>query len=158
MRYRTIGVEVGVFDPHPMQDDTDAARQRDHCPLRFTPTGNLCRPCSEPSRAATIHHDRRSLVKGAPEIDIACLGDPARDIALTRLVSRGCQADPRPDLLRRGEPAGVIPDYKITKVDDLLAPECWGVPKFAHRLRTPVIQKTEEMFNSFDEMPLKNTD
>ena len=26
----TIGTEVGILDPHAMQDDTDAARQRDH--------------------------------------------------------------------------------------------------------------------------------
>lgn len=29
-RCRTIGTEVGILDPHVMQDDTDAARQRDH--------------------------------------------------------------------------------------------------------------------------------
>jgi hypothetical protein len=114
---RTIGVEVGVLDPHPMQDDTDAAGQRDPCPLRPKPAGNLCRPCSEPSRAATTHHDGGRLAQGAPKIDIACLGDPARDIALTRLVSRGCEADPRPSLLRGGEPAGVIHRGSIGQCD-----------------------------------------
>ena len=30
IRSRSIGTKVGILDPHAMQDDTDAARQRDH--------------------------------------------------------------------------------------------------------------------------------
>ena len=77
---------------------------------RFDPgrRANLCGPGSEPCRAPPMHHDRRSLAQGAPEFDVAGLGDPAREIALNRPVSGGRQADPGPDLPRGGEPGGVI--------------------------------------------------
>lgn len=90
-RSRTIGTEVGILDPHAMQNDTDAARQRNHRALRSSAAGNLCGPCSEPGRTATVHHNRRSLAQGATEVDVGGLGYPARDIALARLISRGRQ-------------------------------------------------------------------
>lgn len=89
---QSIRTEVGILDPHAMQDDTDAARQRDHRALRSPAAGNLCGPCPEPSRTAAVHHDRRGLAQSASKVDVAGLGDPTRDITLARLVSRGCTA------------------------------------------------------------------
>lgn len=108
IRCGTIGTKVGILDPHAMQDDTDAARQRDHRALRSSAAGNPCGPRPEPSRTATMHHDRRSLAQGAPEIDVTCLSDSARDIALARLISRRRQSNPWPDLLRGREATGVV--------------------------------------------------
>lgn len=55
-RCGTIGTEFRALDPHAMQNDTDAARQRDHRALRSPAAGNLCGPCPKPSRTATVHH------------------------------------------------------------------------------------------------------
>jgi len=118
IRCGTIGTEFGALDLHPIQNETDAARHRYHRTLRFPAAGKLCDPCSEPCRAPTVHHDRRSLAPGAPQIEVAGFGDPARDIALTRLVSRGWQAVPGPDLVRSGEQAGVIDRRSIGQCHD----------------------------------------
>ena len=122
IRCGTIGTEIGILDPHTMQDYTDAARQRDHRALRSSAAGNPCGPCPEPPRTATMHHDRRGLAQGAPEIDVAGLGDSAQDIALARLISRRRQSNPGPDLLREREATGVVDRGLIGQCDHCADP------------------------------------
>jgi hypothetical protein len=47
-----------------VQNVTDVVSERDHRLLRYTASGNLCRACSQPTRTATVHHDRRSRELG----------------------------------------------------------------------------------------------
>lgn len=70
-------MEVHVIDPHAMQHDTDATRQRDHCPFRSSTAGNLRGQCSEPGQTAAVHHHGRSLAQSPPEIDVAGFCNPA---------------------------------------------------------------------------------
>lgn len=49
--------------------------------------------------ASLVQHDRHRLIQGTPEVHIAGLGDTARNIALAGLAARGCQANPRADVL-----------------------------------------------------------
>lgn len=108
MKHRNIDAEVGVILPHPVQDHGNTPRQRDHRTLGTTTAREFRGPCSQPCRPPPMHHDGCRLAEGATEVDVASLGDPARDVALARLVARRRQADPRPDLLRGREPGRVI--------------------------------------------------
>ena len=117
LRCGTIGTEVRALDSHAMQDDTDTARQRDHRTLRSSAAGNLSGPCPEPGRTATVHHDCGGLAQSASKVDVAGLGDATRDITLARLVSRGRQSNPRPDLLRGRETSRVIHRGSIGQCD-----------------------------------------
>ena len=78
----TIGTEVNALAPQAMQDDTDAARQRDHCPRRSSAVDNLCGPYPEPGQTAAAHHGCRRQAQNATKIDVTGLGDPARGLAL----------------------------------------------------------------------------
>lgn len=107
-KHRNIEAEVGVILPHPVQDHGDTPRQRSHRALGTTTARKFCGPGSQPARPSTMHHDGGSLTQRASKVDVARLGDPARDVSLARLVSRGSQADPRPDLLRGSESVWVV--------------------------------------------------
>lgn len=72
----------GAIDPHPVKDHANLPRQSDHGALAAATAGDLRCPCSKPCRASAVHHDGCSLAQGAAQIDIACLGDATRDVAL----------------------------------------------------------------------------
>lgn len=54
-------------------------------------------------KTVLMHHDRRLPAKHPPEGDVPRFGDPAKDVAVARLVARQREADP----LRRREPRGM---------------------------------------------------
>ena len=62
-----VGPEVGVINPHPMKDHTDASCQSEHGALCATAAGNLCGSCSQPCRTPTVHHDSRTLTQRAAQ-------------------------------------------------------------------------------------------
>ena len=68
---------------------------------------------SQLARPPAMHHDGCCLAQPASKVDIARLGDPTRDVAFSRPVARGRQADPRPDPLRGREPGRVIDSGSI---------------------------------------------
>lgn len=108
MTHGNVKAEVGVILPHPVQDHGEAAGQRNHRALSATTARKFCCPGSQLARPSTMHHDGCRLTQGTAQVDVSRLGDPARDVALARLVARRRQADLRSDLLRGGEPGGVI--------------------------------------------------
>jgi len=81
MGQRDVGPEVGVVNPHPVQDHPDAPRQCDHGALPITAAGDLHRPCSQPCCSPTVHHDGRGLAHGTAQVNVASLRDAARDVA-----------------------------------------------------------------------------
>lgn len=60
----------------------------DHGTLSSATAGNLSGLCSQPCRPPAVHHDGGGLTQRAAKGDVACFGDPARDIAFAGLVSR----------------------------------------------------------------------
>lgn len=95
MWHRVVKLEVGVIDPHPVQDHADAPCQSDHGTFCATTAGELRAPYSQPCRTLAVHHNRGSLTQRTSKVNVARFGNPARDIALARLVMRGSEADPR---------------------------------------------------------------
>lgn len=96
MKHRNVTAEVGIILPHAVQDHGDAAGQRNHRALGTTTVRKFCRPRSQSARPSTsrrensppdcflillIHHDGCRLAQRASKVDVACLGDPARDVA-----------------------------------------------------------------------------
>ena len=110
-----IRPEVGIIDPHRVQDHADMPGQSNPSrrllandwramqgALGTATAGDLRSPCSQPCRAPTnrrenspldcfltllIHHHGRGLTQCAAQVDIAGLGNAARDVAFTGLVS-----------------------------------------------------------------------
>lgn len=103
---RSIRLELDAIDPDSMEHDGDTTRQGDHGALAATALCELGSPCSQPCRSTAVHHDSRCLAQRPPQVDVARLRDPARDIAFTRLVARGRQSDPRANLLEEAKRAG----------------------------------------------------
>jgi hypothetical protein len=66
---------------------------------------------SQLARPLAMHHDGCCMAQRASKVDVARLGDPARDIAFSRPVARGRQADPR-------EPGRVIDSGSIGQCVD----------------------------------------
>lgn len=105
---RKIEAEVGSVLPNSVQDDTNAALQRDQRPLRSATAGNIATqvlsqlafPCSVITVAVW-------LKAGSRLTSLAVVIPP--ETSLARSAARGRQADPRPDdLLRRCELAVII--------------------------------------------------
>ena len=69
-----------------------------------------------------MHHDDLSLAQGSAQVDVARLVDPARDVALARMVARGRQAEPLPELLRERELGGIIDSGSISQCHDSAEP------------------------------------
>ena len=89
MNHRSIEAEVDVILPHAVQDDGDTPRQRNHRTLGSTTARKFCGPSSQPCRSSAMHHDRGSLTQRASKVDVARLGDPARDVSLARWLREG---------------------------------------------------------------------
>ena len=76
MGHLSVSSEVGVIDPHPVQDHRDASGQGDHGPLGPAASGELCAPCSQPRCPPAMHHDGCRLAQRASKVDVTRLGDP----------------------------------------------------------------------------------
>jgi hypothetical protein len=111
-----------MIDPHPMQVHADAPGQGDHGTLCATTPGNLSDPCSQPCRSPTVHHDGGSLTQRSAQGDVAGFGDPTRDIAFARLVSRRRETYPWPYLLLGGEAGRIIDSGSVGQRDDRTDP------------------------------------
>lgn len=85
--HRSIEAEVDVVLPHAVQDDGDTPGQRNHRALGSTTARKFCGPGSQPGRSSAMHHDGGRLTQRASKVDVARLGDPARDVSLARLIA-----------------------------------------------------------------------
>ncbi|PYF09242.1 hypothetical protein C8J30_110116 [Rhodobacter viridis] len=70
-----IDSEVGVIDPHPVQDHCDASGQSDHRPLGTTAAGELGAPCSQP-RGSPANRRKNSPVYAQSVIIWSASGIP----------------------------------------------------------------------------------
>lgn len=70
-----------IFSRHEAPEHRGGSR-RDHCTLGATTARKFCGPGSQPARPPTMHHDGGSLTQRASKVDVARLGDPARDVSL----------------------------------------------------------------------------
>lgn len=95
MKHRNVEAEVGVILSHAVQQDHgDVPGQCNHRALGTTSARDFRGPGSQPCRPLAMHYNGCRLAQGTAEIDVTCLGNPARDVVLSRLVSRGRQANP----------------------------------------------------------------
>ena len=86
--HRNFEVEVCVIFRHAVQDHGDAPGQRNQGALGTTTARKLRRPGSQPYRPSAMHHDSCRLAQRASKVDVARLGDPARDVSLAVMKKR----------------------------------------------------------------------
>src|SRR5215213_9163412 len=81
--------ELGLVAPHPMQDDSELASDRDARPRQAARLGDLHAPSSQARPFAAAHQQRVSrLVERSSGELVTTSADLAGDVGLTGLVAR----------------------------------------------------------------------